>query len=106
MKTWHIVILVLVVALIAFYIGRKWKFSDEVTFYLPTNKPLDVWGPEYWRAYHEISNRIPCEECRRDAVPLMVFMHDIVNAKKGKKLYDPQNFKMWQDKVAKINPGA
>lgn len=102
MKPWQIILLVIVIALIAFYIGRRWRFSDDVVFNLPKDGAPESWGPKYWFALHETTNQVPCPDCRAHAQGLMKFMHDVVNNKTGKKIMYPDNFIKVQQEVCKI----
>jgi hypothetical protein len=71
------------------------KDYDIVTFKLPNSIDADVFGPEYWKAYHKLTDMIPCSICRKDAVPMMRFVHDIVNKKLKKPIYDKENYDKW-----------
>lgn len=59
----------------------------------------DVFGPEYWKAFHTLAEMIPCSICRKDAVPLLTFTHDIVNKKLGKSTFDQENYDKWTKRV-------
>lgn len=73
-----------------------------VTYRLPKSKDTKVFGPEYWAAFHDLANRIPCDGCREDTNSFMVFWHDLVNIKTGKKVYDQKNFNEWIKRVDKL----
>lgn len=73
-----------------------------VCYNLPTNSDPEVFGPYYWKALHDITHRIPCPACRKDGVPLMIFMHDTINYKIGKPFFDLENFKKWQKYISEI----
>lgn len=72
-------------------------------FRLPNDHNPDVFGAPFWESFHTLSNMIPCPTCRNKAVPFMIFFHDIVNKKTGKKIYDPQNFNYWIEHIKKID---
>lgn len=78
------------------------KYSDYVVYKLPTNVGPDEFGKYYWNALHSTVERIPCSICRDEAVPLMKFMHDIVNKKLEKPIYDEKNFSEWINKVCEM----
>lgn len=100
MKSWQgfliIGLSIAVVFLLYSYLTRG------VCYKLPTDTDPEVFGPKYWAAIHDISNRIPCPSCRADGKPLFVFAHDIVNAKIGKPLWNKENFLKWQKYVSEI----
>jgi len=88
MNKYLIVSIVLVVVIFILYRLNK----NTVTYTLPLNPDPLVFGPYYWKALHSVSNRIPCEICKTDAVNFMSFFHDHINRKLGKPFYDQTNY--------------
>lgn len=80
---------------------KKKKDYDIVTFKLPNTIDADIFGPEYWRAFHTLADMIPCAICRNDAVPMFRFVHDLVNKKLKKKLQYPENYDKWIERICK-----
>lgn len=80
---------------------NKRKNNDIVTLKLPRSIEAEVFGPEYWKAFHALAALIPCSICRDHAVPLEVFKHDIVNGMIEKPIFpfDRANWKLWVNKV-------
>lgn len=74
--------------------------NDLVLLKLSNTGNADVFGPQYWEAFHKLANMIPCSICRNDAIPLEIFKHDIVNLSLGKKVFDKEN---WKKLVTKVN---
>lgn len=81
----------------------KRRNYDLMTLKLPNSMDTEVFGKKYWESLHAIAGNIPCSMCRNDAMPMMVFMHDLVNFKLKKDIYSEKNFKRWIDKVSEIN---
>lgn len=79
---------------------RKRKDYDVVTFKLPNSKDTGVFGPRQWEARHFLDQLIPCSACREHAIPLGVFVHDIVNLSTGKQLFNKEN---WKEHVRLVN---
>ncbi len=65
---------------------------DVVTLTLPNDHDPDVFGPEYWEAYHKLTSMIPCPACRSKAGPFMRFFHDVVNKSTDKPFFDKENY--------------
>lgn len=99
MKDWRNIALVLLALAVLYFI---WYTSTRKCFYLPSDKDPDVWGAHYWNAFHSIAEKVPCPSCKAEAVPLMVFVHDLINLKLGKKLNDVQNFNNHISTISKI----
>ena len=124
---WGIVALIIILIIIYYY-NQKQKQSETsrmsktisadgqdkiLTYRLPTDLDTDVFGPHYWGALHNLVENIPCSICRNDAIGLMRGMHDVVNVKLDKPVYDKENFdkflahictiKAERDKVEKEN---
>jgi len=57
------------------------------------NPTSECWGPIIWSYLHGIVDAIPCPKCRSEGQKLMIFIHDIVNVKLGKEIYDKRNFR-------------
>lgn len=106
-------LLVLVIAIIAvaiyfnlFYIPlstithRKRKHYDIVTFKLPNSVDPKVFGPRQWEARHYLDSIIPCSSCRSHAMPLGVFVHDILNLSTDQRVFNKEN---WQEHITLIN---
>lgn len=92
MNTRNILIGVVILAIVLFFIYRNKQNKDVVSYSLPRTPDPSVFGPKYWFALHDITGRIPCGYCRGFAEKFMVFMHDTVNKKLSKPLYDQENF--------------
>lgn len=75
---------------------------DVITLSLPRNPSPLVFGPKYWKAFHTITERIPCPACRNKAVPFMKFFHDVVNKETGKEIFDKDNFNKHIDHISKM----
>lgn len=52
----------------------------------------DLVGPYGWGMIHHAAASFPCAPCAAEGSRLMVFAHDVVNARLGKRLHDPDNF--------------
>ena len=76
--------------------------TERLSFDLPTTVDPAVFGPQYWKAFHTLAHEVPCGFCRGFAERFMVFMHDMVNVKLGKPIYDVTNFNYFTDLIAKI----
>ena len=50
-------------------------------------------GSKEWKKIHAAVEQIGCETCKDTGKKLMIFAHDIVNAKLGKPIFDKPNFK-------------
>lgn len=84
-------ILIAIVALTI--IGLVYKAGKQTGCYvLPNNVDPNVFGPHYWKAFHNIADRIPCNLCKPFTQKFMIFFHDTVNKKLGKPLYDENNY--------------
>lgn len=92
MKNFWIVIIVLFVIVAGMYLLR----NKIVIYSLPRTKDPEKFGPAYWKALHGIAEKIPCPPCRNDGTQLMAFMHDVVNLKLGKKIYNQENYSKWK----------
>ena len=83
------------------------KEYDIVTFKLPNSGNTQIFGSKYWEAFHTLAEMIPCSICRKDAVPMMSYMHDLVNYKINhtpnfNEIFDKKNFEKWIDKSCEI----
>lgn len=87
-----IAILFLVIGLV---ISNWYIKANNVCYNLPKHGSTDQWGPFYWEAFHDLSARIPCQECREKGSEFICFMHDSVNLKLKKPLKNEQNFEKW-----------
>lgn len=76
---------------------------ETISYRLPTDVDPVVFGPKYWAAFHDLTNRIPCGTCKEFAVRFMIFFHDLVNLKIGKPLFDPTNFAEMSQLVTTVN---
>lgn len=84
-------------------ISKSINGEDKIlTYRLPTSLDTEVFGPHYWAALHNIVDEIPCSICRNDAIGLMKGMHDTVNYKLGKPIYDEDNFNKYTEYICKI----
>lgn len=77
--------------------------KNKVCYELPVNKNPEIFGPYYWKALHNITDRIPCELCKPFAQKFMIFFHDVVNIKIGKPLFDPENYTEVLNEISTIN---
>lgn len=78
------------------------KDKEKVCYMLPKSSDPKVFGPKYWAALHNITERIPCGTCRGFAEKFAIFWHDFTNVKLGKSLYDENNFNYFTDLIGKI----
>lgn len=78
------------------------KDYDLITLKLPRDHNPMVFGPKYWEAYHRLTERIPCPDCRIKAVPFIKFFHDVVNQELKKPIFDPDNFNKHIDLISKL----
>lgn len=92
-------LLILVVALILVALYLK---SRQTCYSLPTTKDPDKFGPYYWRAFHDLANRVPCPSCREEAVSFLKFFHDWINLKLNKKIMYQENFDAWVNKISTL----
>lgn len=65
---------------------------------LKTGSKAD-WGPCIWGELHEVADRIPCDECKGFGVRAIRAVHDMVNVKLGKPLFDPKGFLLFAEQV-------
>lgn len=79
---------------------------DLVTLKLPNASDPRIFGPKYWEAFHRLTDRIPCPDCRSKAVPFMVFFHDLVNKGTGKQIFDKENFNRHIENISKLEKAA
>lgn len=49
-------------------------------------------GKKIWQELESTVKKIDCESCRNHAIELISFLHDLVNAGLGKKVYNEKNF--------------
>lgn len=102
MKTGNVVLLS-VLFLIIGVIAGSWIIKNKYTcYYLPKHGSPDSWGKYYWGALHSTIEKIPCSICRNEASEMMKAMHDTVNLRLEKPLYDKDNLKKWLDKYSEI----
>lgn len=78
------------------------KDFDIVTLKLPNTHDTRIFGPEYWKAFHKLSEMIPCPKCQVKAVAFMKFFHDVVNKDTGKRIMYQQNYDRWIKKLCDI----
>ena len=76
--------------------------NDVVVLSLPNDPDSRIFGPKYWKAYHQLTERIQCSICRSDAVPFMNFFHDYVNRKTRKPIFDKENFNKHIDMISQL----
>lgn len=76
--------------------------TQDINFRLPTSVDPSVFGPEYWKAFHTLAEKVPCGLCRGFAEKFIVFFHDTVNLKLGKKLHDPENYDKFTQLISDI----
>lgn len=100
MKNWKNILIASLVLVVLFFI---WRSISRTGYYLPKDHNPNVFGPKYWFALHDIVDRIPCPSCREEAIPLMSFVHDFVNQKLKKPLYNPTNFYKHVSEISKLN---
>lgn len=115
MKTQNLLIIlfaVAVAAMIIFIYNKKKQDAlgstkapdlETISYRLPTDVDPTIFGPKYWAAYHDLTSRIPCGTCREFAERFMIFFHDLVSLKLGKKLYDPVNFAEMSQLITTVN---
>lgn len=88
----NIIYLIIIVAVLIIGIQFIKKRTNSTCYVLPKNIDPDVFGPYYWKAFHNLADRIPCSLCKPYAQKFMIFFHDTVNKKLGKPLYDEKNY--------------
>jgi len=49
------------------------------------------WGPRAWELLELACEYIPCDLCREHCHRMLSFEHDVVNARRGKPLYNAKN---------------
>ena len=49
-------------------------------------------GSHIWDEIHGAVKKIDCETCQIEGGKLLIFAHDVVNARLGKPLHDKKNF--------------
>lgn len=109
MKYWvpYVIIGLLVYAGIYAYLRNK-KEAGEASpterdcFSLPTTSNTEIFGPAYWKAFHQLAHQVPCSGCRDFAEKFMVFFHDMVNIKLSRPIYDQKNFDEMSELVMKV----
>ena len=57
------------------------------------------WGPCIWGELHEVAGKIPCSECKPFGVRAMRAVHDMVNVKLGKPVFDPAGLLLFKREV-------
>lgn len=109
-----LIVLAIIVVIVFIYSYNKSKNStntganadtEKVCFDLPTSSDPSTFGPKYWAAFHTLAKDIPCAGCRGFAEKFVVYMHDIVNKKLGKKIYDQANFDYFNKAISMLNTG-
>lgn len=73
-----------------------------LTYNLPDAKDPKIFGPEFWKAFHDIASKIPCDECKEESETFVIFWHDLKNYDLGKEIFDKENFDYWLTKIEKI----
>ena len=63
-------------------------------------------GPYAWGILHHIADNFPCGPCAREGGRLLRGLHDLVNAKLGKRLHAPKDFKFLVDQVHNFEGSA
>ena len=102
MKTGQI-ILIAVVFLVIGMLASSWYIKTRnVCYNLPTEGGPAQWGRHYWFAIHDIADRIPCSICRDEAREIFSAVHDYVNEKTSKSIYDEANYVKWLNKFCEI----
>lgn len=102
MKTSDVVLIAIFFLIIGILISDLYIKSTRVCYNLPKHGSTDEWGPLYWKSLHSIVGKIPCSLCRDEASEMMQFIHDKINLKLGKKLYNEDNFYKWVDKISEL----
>lgn len=111
-----IILLIILAVIIYYYLNNKNGSGEQrmsksisadgkdkiLTYRLPNSVDTEIFGPYYWGALHNVVDNIPCSICRNDAKPMMVFMHDLVNYKLDKPIFNPENFDKWAAYVCNI----
>jgi len=97
--TWKNILIIALVLVVLYFI---WYNSNRTCYYLPKDHNPEKFGKFYWFALHDIVNRIPCPGCRQEAVPMLSFMHDLVNFKIEKPLFDKENFYKHVEEICKL----
>lgn len=102
MKTGNVVLIAVLFLIIGILVASWIIKYNNVCYDLPEHGSTSEWGPKYWKAIHDIANRIPCSLCREDGKSLFVFAHDLVNIKTEKPIRDEKNFSDWLNKISDI----
>lgn len=89
MKNFKYLIIAFIAVIIIYII---WKKSSVTCYTLPKNVDPNVFGPYYWKAFHDVADKIPCDLCRPYAQKFMIFFHDVINKKLGKPLFNETNY--------------
>lgn len=97
------VIFIAALFLIIGIISASWYIkSKNVCYNLPKHGSPDDWGSKYWFALHDIAHRVPCSICRNEGEELISFVHDYVNEKTGKQIFDLNNYTKWLNKISEL----
>lgn len=79
--------------------------NDKIilNYELPKSVNPDIFGSPFWFALHDIVDKIPCSDCKPEAVDFIRFYHDFKNYELGKKIKYKKNFIFWIKKISKLN---
>lgn len=102
MKTSNVVLIAVLFLIIGILVSAWYIKSKNVCYDLPEHGSTTEWGPKYWASLHSTVGKIPCSLCRGEAVEMVKFIHDRVNLKLEKKLYDEKNFDKWLNIFSEI----
>lgn len=102
MKTGQVILIAILFLLIGIALSNWYNKSKNVCYNLPTEGSPEDWGRYYWEAIHNIADRIPCSSCREEGSELFSFIHDFINEKTKKPLFDPENYQKWLNKFCEI----
>lgn len=109
-----LILLVVIIIIIIYYYYNKnsdnlisksfSKAGQEkvLTYRLPTTVDPDKFGPSYWKAFENLAEEIPCGACREEWKSFTTFGHDIINVRKGKEIFNKDNFTDWVNRICEI----
>lgn len=76
--------------------------KEKIVYYLPTSVNPEIFGPDYWFAFHDLASKVPCLECSKEAESFISFFHDLKNYQLGKKVQYKKNFMYWINYISKL----
>lgn len=102
MKTGQVIFISILFLVIGILISVFYIKATGVYYKLPKHGTPDEWGKYYWNALSTTAEKIPCGLCRGEAIEMISALHDTINFKLKKDLYDEDNLKKWLDKYVEL----